>query len=487
MSELVFKICSFLIKSENSGSEEVAQKLLNFSLPIHLLDDLDPKTFKFHPTLASVVFDDCFDFYRKFHSIPSRDTLIEIVENDSGLSREEKKEYENFVLNCCEFPGNEDELEYYLDSLYKEYAKKSIIQVSSKAVSLLDSGVEDAITYLKENSVNLKPELKSKLDHSNSVMSATELFSDLLAKYEQGVEIQPIKAYFGFETLDKELGGLPSQELILLAGRPSIGKSFIASEIAFHNAVVLGKNVVYSSNEVSKNQIEIRLLSRLTGIFSEKIRKSELTEEEQNVVKEFLVEYVEKKLDNLLIIPPVHARTVESIRLHAEAYFKDQPIDLHVVDHVNKLRSKFSDWKGIEDNAILLKELSQDHDCPVISPTHLSRDGAKAERVTEGDIQYQSLVQIPDTIFGINPHPDYPSLPPVDGEYEGRPGILTLEVIRSRTWPTGYEQHLLTKFATAGVDELSRKQAFELLSKAKPAREETPEEVDDDDFLYEDQ
>lgn len=485
MNELIFKFCSFLIKSENSGDEDVCKRLLNINLPLGFFDSLDRKTLKLEPTLQTVVFDDCFDFYKKYGKIPTKTTVISWAESNPDYSREQKREYVDFVENCCAFPGDPSELNYYLDSLYQEYLQTYITKVSSKAISLLDEGPEKSLEFLKQNTASVQATVQTTIERSNEVSSLTDIFQDLLTLYQEGKKIQPIKSYFGFSSFDKTLGGFPSQELTLLAGRPSVGKSFLASEIAYHNAIVLKKNVVYSTNEVSKNQMEIRLLSRLTGIPSEKIRKNELDEVETELIQKYLLEYISDGLDNFLIIPPTHARTVESIRIHSEAHFKDSKIDQHIVDHINKLHSTQSEWRAMEDNGAKLKDLAQDHDCPVISPTHVSREGAKAERLTEQDIQYQALVQIADNIFGINPHPDYPALPPTEGSYEGTPGIVIVELLRSRTWPKGFEKYLMTKFSTASVCELSHSQLLKILNeeakKGDPEVEDTM--IDDEEFM----
>ncbi|GIR68022.1 MAG: hypothetical protein CM15mP72_5320 [Pelagibacteraceae bacterium] len=87
----------------------------------------------------------------------------------------------------------------------------------------------------------------------------------------------------GFGDLDNMLGGLQNSDLIILAGRPSMGKTALATNIAFNAAKFFSKDqdegsVVMFSLEMSAEQIGLRILAEQSRIPSDKLRKGELNE-----------------------------------------------------------------------------------------------------------------------------------------------------------------------------------------------------------------
>ena len=89
----------------------------------------------------------------------------------------------------------------------------------------------------------------------------------------------------GFTDLDNMLGGLQNSDLIILAGRPSMGKTALATNIAFNAAKFYSSDeekgsVVMFSLEMSAEQIGLRILAEQSKIPSDKLRKGELTEKD---------------------------------------------------------------------------------------------------------------------------------------------------------------------------------------------------------------
>src|SRR6185369_14652989 len=89
----------------------------------------------------------------------------------------------------------------------------------------------------------------------------------------------------GFRDMDKLLGGLHKSDLIILAARPSMGKTALATNMAFNAARAFlrsqgkeGARVAFFSLEMSAEQLALRILSQQTQIPSEKIRRGEIRE-----------------------------------------------------------------------------------------------------------------------------------------------------------------------------------------------------------------
>lgn len=481
--EVYFKLISYLINTESSGSIELTNQLVDMNLPIQVMYDFNLKTVRFDPTIDSVVFDLCFDYFTKYKELVTKSILTSSIETSLEWSREEKAELIEYIENCCEFPGKPEEFQWCLSELLKFYQKNKILETTLTATKELENGSAEALEYLK-SSLNLIPEtFTEKSVDAIKAITGTEMLQELLVHVSNETEIIKPKAYFGWRSWDETVGGLYEEELTLIAGKPSGGKSFFVGEIVFYNAFVKKKKVVYSTNENTKKQFEIRMLSRLSNIPLEKIRKNLLTDKERAFLKELLNDYLKDELRNLIIIPPLSAQTVDSIKRHTELLLDEAP-DLHVVDHLTKLKANVkgvSDWREKEYTCDQLKTLGQEHNCPVISPIHISREGAKNDIIKLSDVQYQSYIQLADNIWVLNDHKDHPSLPPVNGEFEGTPGIIIATVERARTVPIGTEKYLVTNFSTAAVSEPSASQMLELASPKKAnveQKEETPDELE---------
>jgi replicative DNA helicase len=192
----------------------------------------------------------------------------------------------------------------------------------------------------------------------------------------------------GFGDVDRLLGGLHASDLVVLAGRPSMGKTALATNIAFHAAsayreetdeegarkVVDGAVVGFFSLEMSEEQLATRLLSEASGIPSEKIRRGQLTHDEfQRVVQmtralETLKFYIDDT--PALSMPALRARARRLKRLHG--------LGLIVVDYLQLLqpggaRNQENRVQEISTITRGLKTLAKELSVPVIALSQLSR------------------------------------------------------------------------------------------------------------------
>jgi replicative DNA helicase len=192
----------------------------------------------------------------------------------------------------------------------------------------------------------------------------------------------------GLHTLDNLLGGLHKSDLIILAGRPSMGKTALATNIAFHAAEayreehdkdgksvpVDGAVVGFFSLEMSAEQLATRILAEQSKISSEKIRRGELINSDMDKVIE-----VSHKLEHLnLFIDDTPALTVAALRTRARRLKRTNKLGFIVVDYLQLLqpsgRSR-SDNRVQEISEITrgLKTLAKELEVPVLALSQLSR------------------------------------------------------------------------------------------------------------------
>jgi replicative DNA helicase len=185
----------------------------------------------------------------------------------------------------------------------------------------------------------------------------------------------------GFTDLDKLLGGLHSSDLVILAGRPSMGKTALATNIAFHAArtvedVEANRNhiVAFFSLEMSSEQLATRILAEQTAIPSERIRRGELSNDdfERLVV-------VSQELERLpLYIDDTPALSIAALRTRARRLKRSPGLSMIVVDYLQLLHGSTSarNENRVQELSEItrgLKTVAKELDVPVLALSQLSR------------------------------------------------------------------------------------------------------------------
>ncbi|MDR1551190.1 MAG: replicative DNA helicase [Holosporaceae bacterium] len=184
----------------------------------------------------------------------------------------------------------------------------------------------------------------------------------------------------GFIDMDKWLGGLNRSDLVILAGRPSMGKTALATNMAFNAAMAYAKRtegggkVAFFSLEMSSEQLVTRILSQDCAIPSEKIRRGEIREEDFAKI----VEAHKKLMELPLFIDDTPALTISSVRSRARKLKRQQGLDLIVLDYLQLLqgsddRRNENRVQEISEVTRSLKALAKELDVPVLALSQLSR------------------------------------------------------------------------------------------------------------------
>lgn len=185
----------------------------------------------------------------------------------------------------------------------------------------------------------------------------------------------------GFKDLDGLLGGLHPSDLIILAGRPSMGKTALATNIAFNAAEagleqkIYGGIVAFFSLEMSSEQLATRLLAQESGVPSDRIRRGDIP---QGDFQKFFE--VSRRLANLpLYIDDTPGLTISALRTRARRLKRKHGLSMIVVDYLQLLQgssgSRNSESRVQEISEITrgLKTLAKELNVPVIALSQLSR------------------------------------------------------------------------------------------------------------------
>ncbi|MEN8236024.1 MAG: replicative DNA helicase [Pseudomonadota bacterium] len=183
----------------------------------------------------------------------------------------------------------------------------------------------------------------------------------------------------GFKDINLKLGGLHPSDLIILAGRPSMGKTAFAMNIAFNAAQAAlkgneGAHVAFFSLEMSAEQLATRLLAQESGVASDKIRRGAVSESD---FPKFIE--VSRNLSEVpLFIDDTPALSVSALRTRARRLMRQKGLGMIVVDYLQLLqgsagRRAENRVQEISDITRSLKALAKELNVPVFALSQLSR------------------------------------------------------------------------------------------------------------------
>jgi replicative DNA helicase len=250
----------------------------------------------------------------------------------------------------------------------------------------------------------------SEYDSANAVVEGVEaeLYALVETRREQGFQnldhyiaeaIQmAAKAYerdgglsgtsTGLIDLDQKTGGLHPSDLIILAGRPSMGKTALATNIAFDVArsyafetqtggakkTVRGGRVGFFSLEMSGEQLAMRILAEASGVSSDRLRKGSIKADEFGRVRDAAIELQ----DAPLFVDDTGGLTIDRLCARARRMKRRTGLDLLVVDYLqliqpSRTRAGANRVEQITEISIALKGLAKELDVPIIALSQLSR------------------------------------------------------------------------------------------------------------------
>lgn len=242
----------------------------------------------------------------------------------------------------------------------------------------------------------------------------------------------------GFTDLDKQTDGFQAGDLIVIAGRPSMGKTSLAMNIAEHASLKQKLNVLVFSLEMSADQITSRVVGSVGRIDQKGLKTGELTDNDWGRVTETLEQLNHAVLD----IQDVGIETVGVIRaISRRTARRRKNLGLIIVDYLQLLNSGAGDRASPENRATEvaqisrgLKMLAKEMQCPVIALSQLNRsvEARTDKRPMMSDLRESGAIeQDADTIMFIYRDEVYTK------EACKEPGIAEIIIAKQRNGPVG--------------------------------------------------
>lgn len=281
-----------------------------------------------------------------------------------------------------------------------------------------------------------------------------KLLDDVQARSENPNDITGLRT--GFEDLDRMTSGLQPGDLIILAARPSMGKSSLSINIAEHVALHEGLPVAVFSMEMGASQLAVRIVGSIGRIDQNHLRTGRLTDDEWPR----LTEAIEKLRNVSLHIDETPGLTVSELRANARRLARQcgGKLGLIVVDYLQlmSVSSSMSDENratAVGEISRGLKMLAKELQCPLIALSQLSRgvESRSDKRPMMSDLRESgALEQDADVIMFIYRDDYY-------NKDSKEPGVAEVIISKQRNGPTGTVRMAflkpLTRFESLGASD----------------------------------
>ena len=303
-------------------------------------------------------------------------TLKNHFEND-----EDKINIPEYLVKITKFSTSNRQAIEYSKIVYDLYVKRQLIKLSEEIIDTAKlNDIDKNSQTIIENSEKSLFDLAEKGSFSNTIVKfdeALKLTIDMAStayKNDEGIVGVPT----GLRDLDEKLGGLHKSDLLIIAGRPSMGKTALATNIAFNAAKKFqqdGKktSVAFFSLEMSSEQLSTRILAEQSRIKSNDIRRGRISEDQFDKFIE-----TSKDISELpLYIDETPAISIAALCNRARRMKRIYGLDLIVVDYIQLMTAVNSRRDGrvqeISEITQGLKALAKELSVPVLALSQLSR------------------------------------------------------------------------------------------------------------------
>ena len=316
--------------------------------------------------------------YEACQALHQRDEVINQITVAQELARREKLEacggaayLSHLIANC---PTSLD-IEHHAQIVYRLSLMRHLISAAGQIAAIGYAADPDVDTSLSK-----AEDILFRLRHGQSPRDFVHI-RQVLDKYfetppapeAEGYPLAPIPyALSGFSGLDELLGGFQHSDLIIVGGRPSMGKTSFVLNVARNAAVEQRACVALFSLEMARDSLVWRLLSSESGVNLSRIRLGLHTEEEEKRIMEATGRLSEASIyvDDTPQLRMVEMRS-KARRLHLEHH-----IDLIILDYMHLMQTDGRTESRVQELGFLsrsLKALARDLDVPVLAVSQLSR------------------------------------------------------------------------------------------------------------------
>jgi replicative DNA helicase len=350
----------------------------------------------------------------------------------------EKKQFDQvggapYLSELLGLVGSAANIKYYASIVRKKELLRRLIEASGH-IAEISYDESDSLESILEQAEQQVYEITNQGGSGNRLIPFQEMIDETWERIEKlaesSGELRGVPS--GFKDLDNKLSGFQKSDLIILAARPSVGKSSLALDFARNAAVKSGVPTAIFSLEMGKEQLVDRMLSAQSQVDGWKLRTAKLSLDDEF---ERLQQGMHELMKAPLYIDDTAANTVLNMRSMLRRINSDKPIGLVIVDYLQLMgTSKNYDnmVNQVTEISRSLKGLAKEFNVPVIALSQLSRAvESRGGRPRLSDLRDSgSIEQDADVVMFIHREDKY-------GENTERKNIVEILIEKHRNGPTG--------------------------------------------------
>ncbi|MCS7317574.1 MAG: replicative DNA helicase [Candidatus Dojkabacteria bacterium] len=331
------------------------------------------------PSIIENLTEDYFYFqinkkiYSAIYNLFQKNKPVDILTISHELKKDgSDKDISSYLSELLSFLPTSSNVNYYIEILRDNYIRRSLIYFASRLdkQSREEKDLNNVINFLQKEAFSIST---TSINHVfYDAKTLIEMQMDRADQFAKNPNmLRGIST--GFDTLDQVLQGLHKSDLIIIAARPSVGKSAFAFDIARHVAVQEKKTVAIFSLEMPAVQVIERMLSQQTGINLWNIRMGKLSDNEYIKYNVGASQIGESKI----YIDETSGINISQIRAKTMKLMLEKGLDLLVIDYLQLMQGSSA---NIENRALevgeisrSLKILARELNIPIIALSQLNR------------------------------------------------------------------------------------------------------------------
>ena len=379
---------------------------------------------------------------------------IDLLTVSSRLRKNEKLDLvggDFYLISLTQKVSSSAHIEFHARIILQKYIQRSLIRISNEIIEDAYDEGKDVFDLLDNAESKLYDVTQGNIKKSsesaqNLVIQAKKKIEDIANK--EGLSGIPS----GYEVLDKLTSGWQPSDLIIVAGRPGMGKTAFTLSMARNIAVGQNVPVAFFSLEMSSVQLITRLISSETGLSSEKLRTGRLQEHEWKQLN-IKVKGLEKAP---LFIDDTPSLSIFDLRAKARRLKSQHDIQMIIIDYLQLMTGGSSKSSGNREQEISmisrnLKALAKELDVPVIALSQLSRaveTRGGSKRPLLSDLRESGAIEQDADIVSFIYRPEYYKIEEWDDE--------------ERTPTENQAEFIVAKHRNGGLDNIRLKFVKEL-------------------------
>jgi replicative DNA helicase len=383
------------------------------------------------------------DFYREKHGwiytaiqdLHERREPADFVTLCDELSRREQLELLGgpaYVTSLINVVPTSIHVEYYARIVERTAILRRLIEAAGQIAGLAYQEAED-VDEVVDRAEQLLFGISQQRIHRDLVP-----IRQVLSAYYDRIEYltrhqgEMIGIPTGFSDLDKLLGGLQRSDMVILAARPSVGKTALALSCALHAARRFRQRVAFFALEMSAEQLIQRLIAQETQIDSQRLRRGEIHEHEWAA----FVKATNDLSETLFYVDDTPGISAPELRTKARRLHAEFGLDLIVVDYLQLMRGDVRAENRVQEISAIsrsLKGLARELNVPLLALSQLSRavEARKEKRPQLSDLRESgALEQDADVVMFIYRDELY-------NENSERKNLADIIVAKHRNGPIG--------------------------------------------------